>query len=288
MQLCLASKLLLSRPQHLALVSIFRPRGSKSLVASTALGSFAKMSTENGSAGSTVAPYRITLEDITRSTWSGHDYGGTAFAMKWSRFHRWGFVIYRTTYDDDTAWERYLEVLRLARLRSLVWAGDDLLLEQYMDWPVISDKATLDGASKAEVRKHFKSWCAARSEERDGHGATGSRTKHLPRFKYCVYVDRKCLDTLARLPANYRETRRQPTDVVAVLIDGAFDERTPGEDVGWYPDIEGCTERYVGWRYETIEMLAATYDECHNYDLGHFDYKRPPLISPFGFESMPV
>ncbi|KDN65634.1 hypothetical protein CSUB01_05410 [Colletotrichum sublineola] len=229
------------------------------------------MSTENGPASSNVAPYRLTLEDIKASNWSGHDHSGTAYGMKRSGFHRWGFVIYRTTYDDDTAWERYLEETRY-----------------FLSRPVISDQATLDGASKADVRKHFKSWCEARSEERDGPGAAGPRTQHLPRFKYCVYVDRKCLDTLARLPANYRGTEWELSDVVAVLIDGAFDERTPGDDVGLYPDIEGCTERYVGWRYESIEMLAATYEGCHNYNLGHIDYKRPPLISPDGFESMPA
>lgn len=57
----------------------------------------------------------------------------TAFRMKRSGFHRFGFAIYRTTYDDDAAWERYLEVLKVSALRSLVQQGGDVLLEQYMD-----------------------------------------------------------------------------------------------------------------------------------------------------------
>lgn len=95
--------------------------------------SFARMSTENQPASSPRAPYSITLEDLTPTTWSGRRLADIAYGMKRSGFHRWGFVIYRTTYDDDKAWDRYLEVLQLTRLRTLLHAGADLLLEQYMD-----------------------------------------------------------------------------------------------------------------------------------------------------------
>ncbi|KAK1564276.1 uncharacterized protein LY79DRAFT_530181 [Colletotrichum navitas] len=247
------------------------------------------MSTGNEPASSNAAPYSFTLKDLTPSTWADHPLGRTAYGMKRAGFHRWGFVIYRATYNDDTAWERYLKALKLTVRRALADEGGDVLLEQYIDWPVIADQPTLDGASKADVRKHFNSWCAACSEERDGPGATKSKTKRLPRFRYCVYVDRKCLDTLARLPANQdKEDYDELSNVVAVVIDGAFDKRTPGDDKGLYPDIEGCTERYVGWRYEGIDMLVNTYEESHNYPLSHIDYKRPPLISPDGLSSMPV
>ncbi|WYZ42203.1 hypothetical protein EsH8_V_001098 [Colletotrichum jinshuiense] len=179
--------------------------------------------------------------------------------MKRSGFHRWGFVIYRVTYDDDAMWECYFEVLKLSARDVLVNEGGDVLLEQYMDWPVISDRATLDGASKADVRRHFKSWCAARSEERDSPGATRFRVRRLPRLKHCIYVNRKCLDTVAELPADYTEALGElpQSNVVVVVIDGAFKERIPGDDQG-YPDVEGCTESGI-------------------------DYKRPPLISPTGF-----
>ncbi|GKT42728.1 uncharacterized protein ColSpa_02909 [Colletotrichum spaethianum] len=246
------------------------------------------MSTENEPASSNAAPYSFTLKDLTASTWVDHSLGRTAYGMKNSGFHRWGFVIYRTTYNDDTACERYLEALKLTVRCILADEGGDVLLEQYMDWLVISDQAMLDGASKADVRKHFRSWCAARSKERDGPGATRSKTKRLPRFRHCVYVDQKCLDTLAALPANQDDDLGELSNVVAVVIDGAFDKRTPGDDEGSYPDIEGCTERYVGWRYEGIDMLVHTYEESHNYPLSHIDYKRPPLISPNGLSSMPA
>lgn len=155
---------------------------------------------------------------------------------------------------------------------------------------MISDRATLDGASKADVRRHFKSWRAGRSEERDGSGATSDRAGRLPRFKHCLYVDRKCLDTVAKLPEGFCEVKRRGdrSNVVVVVIDGAFDERVPGWDRGLHPDVEGCTEWYVGWRYEEVDLVMSTYQDSHQWPLSHQAYRRPPLIAPFGFKSMPT
>lgn len=77
--------------------------------------------------------YSFTLKDVKFSEWWDHEMAETAFRMKKTGFHRWGFVIYRTTYGDDAAWERYLEVLKLTARHSLMESGDDVLLEQYMD-----------------------------------------------------------------------------------------------------------------------------------------------------------
>lgn len=257
-----------------------------------------------------MSSYSFTLEDLTASVWGEHPLAGTAFGMKRSGFHRWGFVIYRTTYDDDAAWERYLEVIKLTARQSLDRLGGDVLLDQYMDcrWtltlklspmlqpehyltrlpsgPVISDRDKFDGASKAKVREHFKSWCASRSEERDGPNATKNSTKRLPRYKRCLYVDRKCLDTLAKMPADYLETQPHPRgvrpNVVVVVIDGLFDRRRRDLEMDQlsYPDVEGCTTWYVGWRYEEVDFLVSTYENAHSEPLSEFfAYKRPPLIS---------
>lgn len=91
------------------------------------------MSTENGPTTSNAAPYSFTLKDLNASTWADHPLGRTAYGMKRSGFHRWGFVIYRTTYDDDAAWERYVGVLKRTARSVLVDEGGDVLLEQYMD-----------------------------------------------------------------------------------------------------------------------------------------------------------
>lgn len=163
---------------------------------------------------------------------------------------------------------------------------------------MFSDRAKFDGLSKAQVRTHFKNWVATRSEERDGPNATKNRTKKLPRYKRCLYVDRKCLDTLAtRMPADYLETQPHPrgvgSNVIVVVLDGLFDGRRRDLEMDQqsYPDVEGCTTWYVGWRYEEVDFLVSTYEENHAEPLSEFfAYKRPPLISSptSGEQSMPT
>lgn len=148
----------------------------------------------------------------------------------------------------------------MTALRSLVQEGGDVLLEQYMDC-----RWTLP--------------------------AKFTRAERLPRFKHCLYVDRKCLDTLAKMPENFcdePERRGLESNVVVVVIDGAFGERAPGPDQGLHPDVEGCTEWYVGWRYEEIDLVNSTYLDSHQWPLSHQAYRRPPLIAPFGHNSMPT
>lgn len=80
-----------------------------------------------------MSSYSFKLEDLKASEWGEHSNASTAFEMKRSGFHRWGFAIYRTTYDDDAASDRYLEILKVSALRTLKFTGGDVLLEQYMD-----------------------------------------------------------------------------------------------------------------------------------------------------------
>lgn len=41
--------------------------------------------------------YSFTLKDLKGSEWGDHEMADTAFRMKKTGFHRWGFVVYRTT-----------------------------------------------------------------------------------------------------------------------------------------------------------------------------------------------
>ena len=65
---------------------------------------------------------------------------------------KWGFVTYRCTYDDDEAWREFMIFLK-ARVKFTVegeGAGD---IYDRIDWIVIENKETLDGADQKEVKK---------------------------------------------------------------------------------------------------------------------------------------
>lgn len=119
MPTALAQRLSLCRLRHPTHLSVFNHTRSK-LSAPGQLAFSRKM-------------YSFTLEDLKASEWGEHPMANTAFSMKRARFHRWGFVIYRTTYGDDEAWDRYLRALKVTALAQIEEMGGDVLLEQYMD-----------------------------------------------------------------------------------------------------------------------------------------------------------
>ncbi|KAL0945014.1 uncharacterized protein CTRU02_202901 [Colletotrichum truncatum] len=82
----------------------------------------------------------------------------TCLNMISTGIHKWGFVIYRCTYEDDELWNRYLAQLKSFYHADLLEKRRAELLEQYLSWDIIEDRATLENASRLEVRKHFNRW----------------------------------------------------------------------------------------------------------------------------------
>ncbi|KAB5580300.1 hypothetical protein GE09DRAFT_432246 [Coniochaeta sp. 2T2.1] len=226
-------------------------------------------------------------------------------AMIDTGFHEWGFVVYRCVYGDDEAWRQYMEYFEEDVIEGLKDTGGDILLPQYAKWTVMEDRETLDGASIDAVREIFVAW-------RDEHKfdlevplekrltpMLKDPPPRLPRFNYCLYVDQKCLDTVAafakQFPPQSSWMPRGPP-LVAGLIDADFDEslyvagglrEMPGEH-GQHLAMDGRTCEYVGWSYVDVSFLGGLYDTFHHRRLDDaMDYKRPPRIAPMGDETMP-
>ena len=65
---------------------------------------------------------------------------------------RWGFVIYRCTYGDDAAWERFMAHLNTRTRLTLEEEYKEADLFPRIDWSVQED-LSLDGAGTEEVRE---------------------------------------------------------------------------------------------------------------------------------------
>lgn len=219
-------------------------------------------------------------------------------SMLWSGYHRWGFVIYRCAYGDDDLWNRYLAQFKKNLHNELVDGRRAELLEKYLDWVVVEDPK-LDGAPKAEVRKRFRRWVAEQTREA---GLLPDYAAMVSRFKYCLYVDQKCLDTLEPFQRAGENPSMQGhmglylrPPMVIVVIDRRWRPRRihiKEKDRG-HPLIEGCDERYVGWAYMKAFTIASLYNDF-SHDREELDnpyapesYARPPRITPYGADSMP-
>ncbi|RBQ72999.1 hypothetical protein FVER14953_07909 [Fusarium verticillioides] len=199
--------------------------------------------------------------------------------MQETEFKRWDFVIFRSVYTEksQTQWESYIEFLKATvedKLKHLeLWT----LLELHLEWIIMEDCETLNNASKDQVRDQFCQWASERSVERDGAGAEDPLAVLLPRYRYCIYVDQKCLDTVDQYAAWVEVGAEGHERVVAcVVLDGKCEPGGRGRN--GYPSIEGCTKEYTGWIYTDVEGIAGLYDTLFHEELEEQDSPRPPGV----------
>ncbi|KAJ3952891.1 hypothetical protein N0V92_010654 [Colletotrichum tropicale] len=239
-----------------------------------------------------------TLEELSNERALNHRdvFSNISLDMINTGYHTWGFVVYRCTYDDDDLWNRYLMQLKQFCHEELVKGRRAELLEKYLDWVVIEDRANLDNASKSDVRRHFDGWVSEQGLVEPPSGAfPRPNVTKLPRFRFCLYVDKACVETVIRFQeadAGHPLLRPLLPAMVIVVLDREWSpDRTHGNvtmNDGGYPLIDGCDRKYVGWKYMNAFYTAGTYNDLHAVELDDWqDYIRPPAIGPLGDTSMP-
>ena len=79
------------------------------------------------------------------------DLAQTRSILKRSPGLKWGFVIYRCTYESYSDWARFMDLLN-TRVRLNLEGESSLDLFDRLDWCVQDDRDVLDGASTGQVR----------------------------------------------------------------------------------------------------------------------------------------
>jgi hypothetical protein len=78
------------------------------------------------------------------------------------KLDHWGFVIYRCTYGSQEKWDKFLALAKQeARDYLEQWGTGDLSVYDKIDWTVIEDAETLDGASILDTTRKFRAWVEA-------------------------------------------------------------------------------------------------------------------------------
>lgn len=197
-----------------------------------------------------------------------------------NRHRRWGFVVYRCTYEDDAAWTRFKELVAERARTSLAGSQAPELL-QNLDIRYFDDRTAFEGASKDDARAHFVRWCAsdeAKAEQFDpGDPALAViTTMHLssPRYSYFAHVDTAALESIVG------------PDVVdegdyVNIVDSQWylpgpDDEGESADEGEEP-VEGCRMYDVGWmKMSSGSLHLSAYAFLENADLWSSAYTRPP------------
>jgi hypothetical protein len=74
--------------------------------------------------------------------------------LKESQHDKWGFVIYRCTYQNDQDWDRFKRLVH-DRANEAIAESDTPEIADSLEWTFVEDRATLGGASRAQLREHF-------------------------------------------------------------------------------------------------------------------------------------
>ncbi|KAK3902111.1 twin arginine translocation protein, partial [Staphylotrichum tortipilum] len=110
---------------------------------------------------------------------------------------KWGWVIYRTSYKNEAAWDRFRDDITRRPREELEESAASPFVRGAADWTFVSDPA-LEGASHDELRARFRAWRARAyyAETRRGVPQTGADI--TSRYLCFVEVDEAALDSVSR------------------------------------------------------------------------------------------
>lgn len=186
--------------------------------------------------------------DPNRS-WHNNPADEIELQMQQDGHHLWGFVIYRTTYDNDAEWTEALHRLSHNYEHLLRQAnGDDILAKFKLT--VVNDPALLDGASTDDVRRHFQKWAVANCKTEQPTPSQDSQYEFIrlgksPRYHFAIQIDH---DSLRSIIKNAPAPPGNALDCdawVKVIDKSWYLGRSEYEDEP-YEAIDGVTEHDVG------------------------------------------
>lgn len=154
---------------------------------------------------------------------------------------KWGFVVYRTTYNDDEEWNRVKQII-IDQATKRLRIPD---LANYMDWSFIDDKAALNGASRAFLRQQFRSWAA----QQQGDGGP-PRFSGSSRYVFFLEVDEESLRSMIDKTGGRRHGHINLVDSLwepdMSRPESEADRLQELEDEAEREPIDGCREEVVG------------------------------------------
>ncbi|KAJ5364364.1 uncharacterized protein N7496_010077 [Penicillium cataractarum] len=197
----------------------------------------------------------------------------------WDDGHRlWGFVIYRCTYESDSAWTEFMNRLLASTEEMFDWETDLEVLDR-LALTVFEDSGMFNGASTAVVREHFNRWAVDAVQKEQGT-VQGQGQVHpgSQRYRYCIQVTQDVLDSV--LAGDYERNGfvrviRADWEVYEPYDHG---ERIEEEE----EPLEGCTLEDVGWvKVQFDGMMFIAWGYLRSDWAWGVGYRRPPKIAHF-------
>ncbi|KAH7303664.1 hypothetical protein B0I35DRAFT_446379 [Stachybotrys elegans] len=233
------------------------------------------MATSNLAAGANPFPPLKAFSVLNQSL------GHLKFGMQATGHHKWGFVIFRTTYSNQKNWEMFMSRLREGVSSALDIYGCTAELEPFLQWTIIENAESLDSATKGHVRDIFRNWVLERSVQRDGSGVDCDPRllmSRVPRYRLCLMVDDACLESLVDETLSRAVViNGEVPDHVAARIDEHEDE-PDSEDTLDESELVPGSEDTQFWMFMHIDYLVSLYQEASWRSEWEQMYRQPPSL----------
>lgn len=212
------------------------------------------------------------------------------YECKNRKIEKWGWVFYRTTYEDDEAWDIFKQKLNIS-VRSIIGLDPRSELNEAMfdklQFNFVEDKAKFEGASKEELRAHFQDWVAKTfpSENPCAEKKLLYDDEPVPRYRFFFEIDEDALRSCGSTSSGHANfvdgfwgssSQRRSRNMNSASEEGSKQLQDQREA------IEGSSD--VGW----MRMDMAFFMDTHFYagmsgsmeQMWRFFYERPPAIVP--------
>ncbi|KAJ3498169.1 hypothetical protein NLG97_g1331 [Lecanicillium saksenae] len=172
-------------------------------------------------------------------------------SMEKYNHHKWGFVVYRTTYSDDEKWARVVCMLQASTVDTLeFYKGMDMMDSRIET--IIEDASRLNGADSLAVREHFDQWVTENSFLENPHAAVEHQAQLplAPRYRFAIQIDEASMNSILNEPTE--DIRPGQEDIGWIKLihkNWIYDPESDsdGDTARGQPPIEGITDEDVGW-----------------------------------------
>ncbi|KAI1477400.1 hypothetical protein F4774DRAFT_411868 [Daldinia eschscholtzii] len=196
---------------------------------------------------------------------------------------KWGWIIYRCTYSDDSAWVRFRHIIEENSRRAIA-ESDAPEIADSLQWTFVEDRATLDSASRESLRARFRAWATApetiSSEQPRAEDISSFALAGVPRYHYFIQVDEEALRSVADDPQGHGHVNFVYADwePLSAVVPGYENSEEAAEDM--HEPIDGCRDEDVGWMKISSHMIGPDFYDIMSGlpDVWHACYRRPPAI----------
>lgn len=222
--------------------------------------------------------------------------------LKEGGYQKWGWVIYRSTYQNDEDWNCFKGVITEAMRKSIEHHKTpdlDHSLNQSLSLTFLEDRPNFENASKDQLRAHFQEWAqrAYYAENPRPFEEFNPDLATAPRYRYFIQIDEKSLQSLLHDTESGPRLRGLQSNGYVNFVDGWWkslrEQYATSQDpdlkegideqlAHGYQSIEGCVEENTGWTMlHRLDMSVSFYHYTSGFveDVWPLYYQRPPGIA---------